>query len=318
MNVSRREILAAAAAVLSSNPGATLDEVARAAGLSRATLYRSFSSREALLRAAALDALTSVETGLKGLPLQRGAPLETLERVAEVLVPLGAKFRFLASQDWLEKDAAVASHLNTLEGALTSVLERARARKLLSATPPIEWQLRVFFALVYAAWECIGDQIFVPRDAVRAVVSSLSAASGRLAEQPGGTLDARSVPRRALGGDREPTRLHQEGAHRKWRPDRGRAWPRTLSASLVARAHLVGPNTAYWARRALRPGPRLTRDLDPDVVVVGAGITGLSSALVLRHNAPDKRVIVWRREVSAMELRVAAGDSSSPGPPTNG
>jgi hypothetical protein len=48
---------------------------------------------EALLRAAALDALTSVETGLKGLPLKRGAPLETLERVAEVLVPWGAKFR---------------------------------------------------------------------------------------------------------------------------------------------------------------------------------------------------------------------------------
>ncbi len=184
--VSQAEILAAAAAVLSSNPGASLDEVARAAKLSRATLYRSYPSREALLRAAALDALTSVETGLKGLPLKRGDPLSTLERVAEVLVPLGAKFHFLASEDWLEKDRKVASRLRTLEDAITSVLARARAQQLLSAAPPIEWQLRVFMALVYAGWECIGDQIFVPRDAVRAVVSSFLggqqaplAASGR-------------------------------------------------------------------------------------------------------------------------------------------
>jgi len=186
INVSREEILAAAAAVLSSNPGATLDEVARAAKLSRATLYRSFSSRDALLRAAALDALDSVETGLKGIPLKRGDPLATLERVAEVLVPLGAKFHFLASEDWLEKDRKVASRLKTLEGAVTSVLERARAQRLLSTAVPIEWQLCVFVALVYAGWECIGDQVFVPRDAVRAVVSSFLggqraplAASGR-------------------------------------------------------------------------------------------------------------------------------------------
>lgn len=170
--VPRKGLLAAATEVLSSNPGASLDEVARAANLSRATLYRSFPSREALLRAAALDALTSIETGLKGLSLKRGDPLATLERVAEVLVPLGAKFHFLASEDWLEKDRKVASRLRTLEGAITSVLIRARAQELLSAAPPIEWQLRVFIALVYAGWECIGDQIFVPRDAVRAVASS--------------------------------------------------------------------------------------------------------------------------------------------------
>ena len=172
MNVSQREILDAAAAVLSSNPGASMDEVARTAKLSRATLYRSFSSREALLHAAALDALDSVETGLKALPMERGGPLATLERVAEVLVPLGAKFHFLASEDWLEKDRKVASRLKMLEGAVTGVLERARAQKLLSTAPPSEWQFRVFKALVYVGWECIGDQVFVPRDAVRAVVSA--------------------------------------------------------------------------------------------------------------------------------------------------
>jgi len=170
--VSPRGLLDAATAVLASNPGATLEEVARAAKLSRATLYRAFSSREALLRAAALDALESVEAGLKPIPLERGDPLDVIERIAHVLVPLGAKFHFLAAEDWLEQDRKVAARLEKLERAVGGVFERARGAGLLDAGIPVEWQLRAFFALVYAGWECVGEQIFVPRDAVRAVVSA--------------------------------------------------------------------------------------------------------------------------------------------------
>ena len=43
-------VLAAARTVLSRNPGAPLNEVAAAASVSRATLYRMFGSREGLLR----------------------------------------------------------------------------------------------------------------------------------------------------------------------------------------------------------------------------------------------------------------------------
>jgi len=64
-------------------------------------------------------------------------------------------------------------------------------------------------------------------------------------------------------------------------------------APLVWRERVsVEPNVGFWARRAPRPGPPLSSDLDADVVVVGGGITGLSAALALRRNAPDRRVVV--------------------------
>ncbi len=177
-DVSGSEILAACAEALASNPGASMEELALAAGLSRATLYRAYPSREALLRATALDALASVEAGLKAVSLRRGDSVEVLRRIAEVLVPLGAKFHFLASEDWLEKDERVASRLANLERAVAGVLERAREQDRLERSTPLEWQLRVFFALVYAGWESVAGEVLVPRDAVQAVFSSFLGGQG--------------------------------------------------------------------------------------------------------------------------------------------
>lgn len=136
IDFSAREILHTASTVLAANPRATLEEIARAAGLSRATLHRAFSSREALLRATALDALASVEDGLRTVPLERGDALAVLRKVIEVLVPLGAKFHFLASEDWLEREEEVATRLAQLQGALGGVLERARGEGLLDGSSP--------------------------------------------------------------------------------------------------------------------------------------------------------------------------------------
>lgn len=172
IDVSAREILDAASAVLAATPRATLEEIARAAGLSRATLHRAFSSREALLRAIALDALSSVEDGMRTVPLGRGDALEVLHEVIEVLVPRGAKFHFLASEGWLERDEEFAARIARLEGAVGDELDRAREEGLLDGGLPREWQLRAFFALVYAGWEAVGAEDLVPRDAVRAVFSS--------------------------------------------------------------------------------------------------------------------------------------------------
>ena len=38
--------------------------------------------------------------------------------------------------------------------------------------------------------------------------------------------------------------------------------------------------------------PALARDMDCDLVIVGAGYTGLSAALTLQQQAPDLRVIL--------------------------
>lgn len=61
---------------------------------------------------------------------------------------------------------------------------------------------------------------------------------------------------------------------------------------------------SYWLDREYRPSDPLDGDLDVDVVISGAGITGLSEALFLAeagaHVAVVERRIRTQRRVSAI------------------
>jgi AcrR family transcriptional regulator len=62
-------IVAAARSALGQNPDATVDDIARAAGVGRMTLYGHFRTRTELVEAALVDALAEGETTLSGLDL---------------------------------------------------------------------------------------------------------------------------------------------------------------------------------------------------------------------------------------------------------
>src|SRR4029453_7046883 len=63
------------------------------------------------------------------------------------------------------------------------------------------------------------------------------------------------------------------------------------------------PTTSYWsATHAFPEFPAMERDIEVDVVVVGAGLTGITTAYLLKHEGV--RVALLERD------RIAAGDTS--------
>src|SRR5271154_624714 len=52
------------------------------------------------------------------------------------------------------------------------------------------------------------------------------------------------------------------------------------------------PNRSYWAETQPPQNPVLTEDLEADVVIIGAGFTGLSAAYFIRKNSPRKSVVL--------------------------
>jgi TetR/AcrR family transcriptional repressor of mexCD-oprJ operon len=86
-------ILDAAAHTLAEHGGsANMAELAAAAGVSRATLYRYYPDREALLQALASHALTAAATRLADAGLERASVGEAIERIVRALTAVGDRY----------------------------------------------------------------------------------------------------------------------------------------------------------------------------------------------------------------------------------
>jgi TetR/AcrR family transcriptional repressor of mexCD-oprJ operon len=101
-------ILDAAARVLSEQGNSSsMADVAEAAGVSRATLYRYFPHREALLAALAAQALADGAAGLADAGLDRAPVEEAIERIVRAVVAVGTQYAVLV-QEHVKFDQAEA------------------------------------------------------------------------------------------------------------------------------------------------------------------------------------------------------------------
>ena len=101
MAVDRDHVLRTAAALLTRKSTATMDEVARAAGLSRATLHRHFAGRDALVRALESLGIAECEAALDAARLDEGPAPEAVRRLVKALEPAAALLAFLYTENQL-------------------------------------------------------------------------------------------------------------------------------------------------------------------------------------------------------------------------
>ncbi|MET9002837.1 helix-turn-helix domain-containing protein [Amycolatopsis sp. NPDC004169] len=146
---STARILAAAEEVLAVDANATLERIADAAGLARATVHRRFSSRKALL-----EALTGVLNeryvcGLEQARVATAPPIAALYRLTELLFELKAGNRAI-----MELTADPATKMTPMSPEVTAGLEllfrRLREAGEITATDPA-WCCAVYLAIVHEA-----------------------------------------------------------------------------------------------------------------------------------------------------------------------
>ena len=88
-------ILQAAVQVLNADPGASVEDIARAAGVSRQTVYAHFPSREALLDAVVERATAEAVAAFESAGLDEAPPAEALIRLLDAGWQAGARYPFL-------------------------------------------------------------------------------------------------------------------------------------------------------------------------------------------------------------------------------
>src|SRR3712207_4065219 len=88
-------ILEGAMRELGRNPTAGMNELAGACGVSRATLFRRYPSREALIDALREVAHEDLRAAVDGADLTAGSPPDALARLIDALLEVGSAYSFL-------------------------------------------------------------------------------------------------------------------------------------------------------------------------------------------------------------------------------
>ena len=169
---ARRALLTAATTLLAENPGASFIEVAEAAGVGRATLYRHFPTREDLLRELSMEAIRATDEAGAHIMAEARSAADALRLTVEAMVPLGDRYYFLTRLPEFD-DAKVNRHLRRQDAELLSLIQAAQQEGGLDPTLPAAWAVGVINGLIYTAWQAVSEDGISAKLAAELVVRTL-------------------------------------------------------------------------------------------------------------------------------------------------
>jgi len=145
-------ILDAGLEALASDPESSMSEIARRAGVVRATIYVHFPTRTELLDAVMEHAVGQVVDAMRGAEPSRGEPVEALERVLLATWRQLARFHGLLALNTarLSVEELHRRHLPMLD-QLEPLIERGQEQGVFRSDLPVVWLLAVLRAIVHAA-----------------------------------------------------------------------------------------------------------------------------------------------------------------------
>lgn len=169
MATDRNAVLTAAVGVLSRQPTAAMDEIARAAGISRATLHRMFPGRDALVHEVGALALRRMTDALDSARPEEGDPVAAVRRLAEAFIPHASLVAFVAGENRLYDDEAINDAWEVLDARVAALFLRGQQCGALRVELTAAWLSEAFLDLLAGVGWAVQEGRLAPRDSTHAL-----------------------------------------------------------------------------------------------------------------------------------------------------
>lgn len=144
---SVRAILEAAEQVLAEEPGASMEQIAAAAGVARTTIHRRFANRQALIEALASSAARQLAQAVDDGRPDTAPPLVAMHRITANVLQVKSAWAFALGLP-ADPDSEAAVLQQDIARRCTAVLKRAQADRLIDEAADLDWVRRVYYALI--------------------------------------------------------------------------------------------------------------------------------------------------------------------------
>jgi AcrR family transcriptional regulator len=147
---SVRAILDAAERVLAEDAGASMEQIAEAAGLTRITVHRRFANRQALLEALSVSAMQQLLDAIEEARPNSAPALVAMYRVTANVLRVKSAWRFTLTHNSSLSEAAAALWAD-IDANTVELLASAQREGLLAQATDLAWMRQVYYALMSEA-----------------------------------------------------------------------------------------------------------------------------------------------------------------------
>ncbi|MEV5431339.1 helix-turn-helix domain-containing protein [Streptomyces sp. NPDC052701] len=182
MAVDRDHVLRTAAALLTRKSTATMDEVARAAGISRATLHRHFAGRDALVRALEALGIAECEAALDAARLDEGSASDAVHRLVRAIEPAAGLLAFLYTENQLFEGEEVDAGWNRIDERVAALFRRGQLSGEFRIDLTPAWLTEALYGLLASGAWAVAEGRVASKDFTHMIVELLLGGARRRKE----------------------------------------------------------------------------------------------------------------------------------------
>ncbi len=150
---SREALIQSGMELINTNKDAKLTEIAQAAGVGRATLYRQFASRDELVLAIANTCMGTFENATRHIDEQAKSGLDAIRLLFEAIMPLSKELQFLMRVEMLLEDhSEISTIYKQQQKELRELLKFCQKEGSIDKNLPTPWLLSLLDGLFFTAW----------------------------------------------------------------------------------------------------------------------------------------------------------------------